>query len=950
MKIAGGKIGGLDIRRRRVAAVVLGCFLLLILAASLLPEAGLRWGIAKGLRALGMVEVSVDDTDIALFGGRLTVRKVVARPALGEALGIGDFDLRFRWRPLLSRRLVLDRVALQGVEIELRREEDGSLVINGLPVAAVASPPESGGESSPPWGIDVASLELTRSRLKVMDGEVVVEVAVDRLTVENVNNLNPLLPISFALKGTLNGAAIEQSGTLRPFAAEPSFAVMTHAEGLNLADVGGLAARAGVRGLAGTGELSLAAEGRLTAAGPRVKGSGRLMLDGPALTAPVALKAGRLEVDVGRASWENGRADAAGQIAADGLSVKVEDGAGSAEHLSLAAKDLTWDNGRLSFAGRIDGKAVGGKAQGGEGKAEFLGVEAERLEWDGKALDWRGGLTVAGAHILAGGHDAASDRVEWAGRFQINAESAAGAAEGRLSLGPLALTVGDIRTRLKSAAAGGKVEFGKAVSAALDKASVEGLAVRDEKKHLDLAEVDRAELDAPRLSPKGAVAVRRVLAEGLRGLRRDGSKEVAFNWRAEARRLRLDQAERDEEDDVSLGEVRLEGLLARVNRTADGFTGLDFDDKDKKAKPEKAEDTPDIRIGRLVIADGRVNLRDRSLAETVRVDVVPLDLTVQDLNSEEPERDSKFEMKAGVGRGLVQAAGTLRPFADKISGKVDGTLTAFELPPLSPYLGEALGINLQSGHFDGTLGVGADQGKLAGKLDLTLSNLYIAAPDPNAPLAKKADMPIETVLDLLRDGEGRIRLSLPIRGDTANPDVDVSDAVAQAVAGALKSTVLTTLKLAFPVAALIELAMDESDSAHLALAPVGFAPGESALTGEHEKTLAVVAELLKGRPGLKLTLCGKADQAEWPAVAARRRNADRPLLSKLEKFVGYEREAADWGPPDRNSLSALAQRRTEAVRNHLVDQGGVETGRLFGCRPEVETAEGGKGPRVDLLL
>jgi outer membrane protein OmpA-like peptidoglycan-associated protein len=231
---------------------------------------------------------------------------------------------------------------------------------------------------------------------------------------------------------------------------------------------------------------------------------------------------------------------------------------------------------------------------------------------------------------------------------------------------------------------------------------------------------------------------------------------------------------------------------------------------------------------------------------------------------------------------------------------------------------------------------------------VALSNLFIAPPDPNAPVVKKAEMPIETVLDLLRDGEDRIRLSLPVRGDAANPDVDISDAVAQAVAGALKSTVLTTLKLAFPVAALIELALDDSNKAHLALAPVTFAPGSDALGAEQEKTLTGVADLLKGRPGLKLTLCGKADDSDWPVVAARRRTAEKPLLSKLEQMVGYERAPESLGPPDRNLLSALAQRRTDAVRNHLVDKGAIETGRLFGCRPMVEAS--GKGPRTDLLL
>ncbi|WP_085375585.1 DUF748 domain-containing protein [Magnetospirillum sp. ME-1] len=990
MKVIGRMVWGHEIRRRHVTGAVAGLFaLILTLAWDLLPEAGLRWGLAKALRGLGMVEVSIDDTDISLFGGQLTVRKMVAQPALGRALGIRDFDLKFRWRPLLDRRLVLDRVAAEGIDLELKRAESGGFVLNGLPLAVAAAPP-SAQDASPPWGIDVAGLELTNSRLKVIDGDFTADMAVERLLVENINSLQPGRAVSFTLKGSLNGAALSLSGTLHPFAAEPSFAVTAHAQGLSLADFAALAAHSGLDGLAGTLDSSLAAEGSLTAEGMRLKANGRLAVDSPALTAPAAVRGGRLDLDLGRLnldggkveldarvraeapdfalggtkgtagrldltleglSWDGAKAGLAGSAQAETLAVSAPGGAGSAGKLGLALKSLSWQDGRLGLEGRLDGAELAGNGDGGEGTAARLSLDAARFDWDGKRLGWQGGLKLTGARIKAAGHDSTPESLDWSGRFDLDTADLAGKAEGRLALGPLRLGVGDIRTALKSAEAQGKVEFGKAVSGELPKARIEGLSVQDSARKVDLATVDRIEAEGLRMAKDGGVSAAHLSAEGINALRKEG--QGGYNWRLETRRLRLDGAARDADGDVGLDEVRIDGMLARVNRTPDGFTGFIPEDKDKgkaKAKePAKDEDAPGIRVGRLIVGgDSRVNLRDRTMAETVRIDVMPLELMVGNLDSDAPERDSPFEVKAGVGRGTVAASGTIRPFADKVSGRVDGKITAFELPPLSPYLGEALGVNLQSGHFDGTLGVSADQGKLSGALDVALSNLFIAAPDPNAPIAAKAGMPIETVLDLLRDGEDRIRLSLPIRGDTANPDLDISDAVAQAVAGALKSTVLTTLKLAFPVAALIELAMDADDKSHLALAPLAFAPGMDTLAPEHEKTLAAVADLLKGRPGLKLTLCGKADDSDWPVVAARRRSAEKPLLSRLEQLVGFERSAESFGPPDRNMLAALAQRRTDAVRNMLVDKGGVETGRLFGCRPMVEKPE--KGPRVELLL
>ncbi|CAA7620407.1 hypothetical protein [Magnetospirillum sp. UT-4] len=70
------------------------------------------------------------------------------------------------------------------------------------------------------------------------------------------------------------------------------------------------------------------------------------------------------------------------------------------------------------------------------------------------------------------------------------------------------------------------------------------------------------------------------------------------------------------------------------------------------------------------------------------------------------------------------------------------------------------------------------------------------------------------------------------------------------------------------------------------------------------------------------------------------------MLARLQRLVGAppEGEAA---APDHDRLVRLADSRARAAKTYLVDQAGIEPGRLFTCRSKVEDSA---PPRVDLLL
>ncbi|OAN54589.1 hypothetical protein A6A04_11720 [Paramagnetospirillum marisnigri] len=955
----GRTLWGWQIRRRHVlAALMAAVAMVATLMVTVVPDAGLRWGLVKALRDLGMVEVGVEDADLSLFQGNVVIRRMLARPALGDVLGIKDFDLRFQWAPLLDKRVVIERLALSGVEIHVTRAADGKgFIVDGLPLALAGSAPES--SNSVAWAFDVASLELTDSRLRLTDGPTTLDVAVARLVVEHLNSRRPAQAVVVALSGSLNGAEIDARGSLRPFADEPDFALDARMKGLDLAGLDSVAAKAGAAGLAGRLSLVASLKGAMAAGGLRIGGDGRVELEQFTLAAPVKAGAGSLALDVRRGVWDGETLSLAGEVSASALAIRHDQAQGKLAGLKLEVDKADWRGGRLGLSARLEAQGLAGSNGSDSGSAASLVVDAPELSWDGK-LDWRGAARLAGAKVLAAGLDVTPDAAAWTGRLELapGAGEPSGRAEGRLELGPLAFKGFDFAYAHRHLNLDGQVDFGakgKLPLAGRLKLKGEGISLKEPAKGMDWLAMDKVDLADLAISRDGAVAAERLITSGMAAVRREGKGRGKgdHSWRLEARALRLDHPSLAADGGLAVSDIRLDGMTARIARAADGnWVGLPSGGGGDGGAAKSASESrmPALSLGRLQVGGGsRVLFRDNSLGEGVRLDVNGLDVTLSDLDSAKPDRDSPFVIKAEVGGASVGLTGVVHPFADVPGGRLDGTIKALELPPLSPYLAEGLGVHLRTGQFSGSFSGGARGGKLDGKLEVDLANLAIAPPDPNAPMVRKLDMPLETVLNLLRDSEGRIRLSLPVRGDLANPDLDVSDAVSQAVAGAMKATVLTTLKLAFPLAALIELAMDANDGPALSLSPLDFAPGTSVLNDDHRRRLEDVAHLLRERPGLTITLCGKADGADWPALVARRRAEDRPLLTRLERLVGIERKEAEAGTPDHDSLINLANSRVTLAKQFLVDGAGVEAGRVFACRAEIE-ADGGKGPRVDLLL
>ncbi|MGB0714213.1 MAG: DUF748 domain-containing protein, partial [Gammaproteobacteria bacterium] len=266
-----------------------------------------------------------------------------------------------------------------------------------------------------------------------------------------------------------------------------------------------------------------------------------------------------------------------------------------------------------------------------------------------------------------------------------------------------------------------------------------------------------------------------------------------------------------------------------------------------------------------------------------------------------------------------------------------GGFTAVDLIAVSPYLGSAVGYRVRSGSLDAATQVKVAEGKLDVENDLTLYKFAVREVEQGS-----GKVPLPLALNVLKDVEGNVKLALPVTGDASSPDFDLSDVVSQAMGTALTQGVLLYVQPLGSVLTVGKLAM----AASVAFNPATFPAGGDALDADNRQYLAELAEKLKGRPQLRISVCGVATEADRVALAP-------PKPAK--PGTGADGEAKEAQPkPVLPAISdavliALAERRAATVREVLSGEGGVSQDQLVVCAPEVDGA-GESTPRVDLGL
>lgn len=470
-------------------------------------------------------------------------------------------------------------------------------------------------------------------------------------------------------------------------------------------------------------------------------------------------------------------------------------------------------------------------------------------------------------------------------------------------------------------------------------------------------------------------ALERVLVEGGP---KDAADRIARVESIDASGIRIDG------ESVTLDSLVVDTLTGWLERNTDGefeaatwFQATEVEPAEievvESNTEEESPETTKIRIGDFRLeGTNSIVFRDQSVKPAVQLNMNDLSLAVADFDTGNTNQPMTVAASTKLGTySLIKTEGTISPLAEKISADMEAHIEQLELPPLTPYSERYVGYRLKSGVFNGDFIVKIDQGELDTQNEFLVNALAMdrLTTDEKDEFAEQVGYPVNTALSLLRDKNGDIKLSIPVTGPMDDPDTDLGSVISKATFNAVKGSVLIVFK---PLGAIFDRANT------LKFVPVEFPVASAELPDDVRAKLNDVITLLDKKPGIRLTLCGvtttadenfmiarKREELEAAALEAAANNPEPSAPAEPEKprnpFAPKEpaaeeiQEAPAPAPEPEpitladEELLALSQARGEAVKNFLVQEGGIDSERLVLCTPGLDEEEGAL-PRVDFSL
>ncbi len=462
------------------------------------------------------------------------------------------------------------------------------------------------------------------------------------------------------------------------------------------------------------------------------------------------------------------------------------------------------------------------------------------------------------------------------------------------------------------------------------------LRVMDKDKALLLSEFNQLSLSGLQLSPDKSLEADSLEVQKLSMLGEEPPfSQVEMIW--------LEAFQFDGKQSVSLNQARFESLLVNLSMGPEGEL-LPLAPLQSKAAEKAEAPTPPVEpeaseeskpwhyhLGKLdVTGNSRVVIDDQSVSPPFQNILSLSQLTLGTLDSQRPDNPSPLTIKARLGEHQqIAVEGELTPIADTLNITLHGTTQSLELPPLSPYVEKHLGYYLKRGLLDSNFDITIAQQQLDAKLNLKLKKFQIEEGDPAKvkSLTEELTMPLDSALDLLRDGDDNIKLELAINGDINDPKFDTSKVINRALGKATKVAATSYVKhLLYPWGTLWSLAEMVGDRMVTRMDPVEFLPGDNELDDNYVLYLDKVVTLLTERPKIELNICGLTSEQDRSVL---------PMVQGTNEVTNAQ-------------LLQLAEQRSQAVKNYLVESG-IDAGRLYLCHPEMQKAEK-NSPIVDLYF
>ncbi len=349
---------------------------------------------------------------------------------------------------------------------------------------------------------------------------------------------------------------------------------------------------------------------------------------------------------------------------------------------------------------------------------------------------------------------------------------------------------------------------------------------------------------------------------------------------------------------------------------------------DKPPVPKASSDPAlfPVNIERVRMDNGVVDFADLSLVLPFVTQVIDFKGAAAGISSDPARRTSlKFEGKVDQ-YGFATMAGSLSPFAPKTFTDITVSFLNVEMKPLSPYTATFAGRRIASGTLNLDLKYKIQDSELLGGNDVVLEQFTLGdrVDAPNA-----INLPIDLAIALLSDAEGKIDVSVPVRGNVDNPEFSYGHVIRQAIVN------LITKIVTAPFRALGGLLGDKGQQ----MDAIAFNPGSDRLLPPELKKLKKVSEALEKRPRLGLVVQGRFDP-EVDGEALRTERVQRALAEEM---------GAKPGPDETPAPLALDNAKTQRALEKLIE---IRLGKTAAddFKSQYETSTGEKAKPVKPYL
>lgn len=279
----------------------------------------------------------------------------------------------------------------------------------------------------------------------------------------------------------------------------------------------------------------------------------------------------------------------------------------------------------------------------------------------------------------------------------------------------------------------------------------------------------------------------------------------------------------------------------------------------------------------------------------------------------------------------INLVGYLQPFAQQPTYHAKGDFKEFSLPALSSYLKASTGVEVKTGQLNTALDLTLTADQLKGNIVVLLEALETGLVDSEeaGSLIDQGALPLNMAIGMLKDREGNVELDVPISGSTSDPKFGFSSIITlitkKAIISATQEYLLTTF---VPYANIVSIAITAGEIAlKLRFDDVEYKV-EQVTPDEYQRAyLKDFIALMKDKEKTRVTLCA---------------------ISTPED-IGLPAGVAVKNKADIKRLLDLGEQREHAFKDHLVEQGNIESSRILLCKPQIDSSKGAI-PRIAISV